>query len=142
MAATRITTQDILNDAIDKDKLAILGTLGDILSFSTEPAVLGAGTDGQILSADDGETTGLKWINVPSAPTFVDSEVPTGTPNGILTDFTLAAAPAAGTLKLYKNGIRQKAGAGNDFTLDTGTITFEAGNIPQTGDILLADYRT
>jgi len=142
MAATRITTQDILNDAIDKNKLAILGTLGDILTYSTEPAVLGVGTNGQILSADDGETTGLKWINTPSAPTFVDSEVPTGVPNGILTDFTLAAAPVAGTLKLYKNGIRQKAGAGNDYTLVTGTITFEAGNLPQTGDILLADYRT
>ena len=142
MAATRITTQDILNDAIDKDKLAILGTLGDILTYSTEPAVLGAGTDGQILSADDGETTGLKWINAPSVPTFVDSEVPSPAPDGVEDEFTLAAAPTAGTLHLYKNGIRQQVGAGNDYTLATLTITFLAGNIPQTGDIVLADYHT
>jgi hypothetical protein len=71
----------------------------------------------------------------------VDSEAPSGTINGSNDTFTLANTPASGSLHLYKNGIRQRAGGGNDYTLSTATITFEAGNIPQTGDILLADYR-
>jgi hypothetical protein len=57
-----------------------------------------------------------------------------------LTDFVLAHTPSAGTLRVYQNGIRRQAGATNDYTLATATITFVAGSIPQTGDILLADY--
>jgi len=34
----------------------------------------------------------------------------------------------------------QRAGAGNDYTLATATITFLAGNIPQAGSVLLAAY--
>jgi hypothetical protein len=76
----------------------------------------------------------------PAGGTAVWSEAPSGTINGSNTDFTIAHTPASGTLRVYKNGIRQQAGAGNDFTLATATITFLAGNIPATGDILLADY--
>lgn len=75
-----------------------------------------------------------------AVPTFVFSEVPTGTVNGSNTDFVLTSTPTAGTLRVYKNGIRQKAAAGNDYTLTTATITFLAGNIPQTGDNILCDY--
>lgn len=76
-----------------------------------------------------------------TVPTFVTGEVPSGTVDGSNADFTLASTPTAGSLAVYKNGIRQKVGAGNDYTLATATITFEAGNIPGTGDNLLADYR-
>ena len=84
---------------------------------------------------------GSAWADLGGAGhTHVYSEVPSGTINGSNDTFTLAATPASGTLRLYKNGLRQKAGAGNDYTLATATITFLAGNIPQTGDNLLADY--
>jgi hypothetical protein len=84
---------------------------------------------------------GTVWADVGGpGHTHVYSEVPSGTVNGTNDTFTLAATPASGTLRLYKNGLRQKAGAGNDYTLATTTITFLAGNIPVTGDNLLADY--
>lgn len=38
-------------------------TKGDIQTFSTTPARLAVGTDGQILESRASETTGLKWIN-------------------------------------------------------------------------------
>lgn len=73
--------------------------------------------------------------------TPVDDEIPAGVINGVNATFTLANAPIAGSQHLYKNGIRQTPGAGNDYTIAGATITFLAGNIPQTGDNLLADYR-
>lgn len=72
---------------------------------------------------------------------FIDNEVPSGTVNGVNATFTLANTPTAGTVHLYKNGIRQTPGAGLDYTISTATITMLAGNLPQTGDALLADYR-
>lgn len=69
-------------------------------------------------------------------------EVPTGTVNGVNLVFTLSAAPnPANSLQLYKDGMFQTAGAGVDYTLATNTITFEAGNAPQTGDNLFAVYQ-
>ena len=43
-----------------------LTTKGDLYTFSTVDARLPVGTNGQILSADSAEATGLKWINVPA----------------------------------------------------------------------------
>jgi len=40
-----------------------LTTKGDVLTFSTVLARLGVGTDGQVLSADSTQATGLKWVN-------------------------------------------------------------------------------
>jgi hypothetical protein len=73
-----------------------------------------------------------------TASNFVYGESPSGTINGVNPTFTLANTPTG--LSLYKNGLRQAAGAGNDYTLAAATITFLAGNIPQTGDVLMADY--
>lgn len=126
MAATRITTQDILNATIAAEDLNATGY---------------PPSDGDILAFDSGETGELIWVS-PGGTTFVDSETPSGTINGSNDTFTLAGTPATGSLHLYKNGIRQRAGSGNDYQLSTATITFEAGNLPQTGDVLLADYRT
>jgi hypothetical protein len=68
----------------------------------------------------------------------VANETPAGTINGSNVTFTLANTPLpASSLKLYLNGVRQKAG-GEDFTLSGATITFV--NAPLTGSILLADY--
>jgi hypothetical protein len=39
-----------------------LTTKGDVYTYSTVDARLPVGTDGQVLSADSAETTGLKWI--------------------------------------------------------------------------------
>lgn len=76
-----------------------------------------------------------------TATNFVYGETPSGTVNGINDTFTLANTPTAGTVALYVNGLRMKSGSGNDYTISGSTITFEAGAIPLTGDVLQADYQ-
>jgi hypothetical protein len=39
----------------------VVTTKGDLLTYSTTAARLGTGTNGQVLTADSAETTGLKW---------------------------------------------------------------------------------
>ena len=98
--------------------------------------------DDTLVLAPDG-AGGVEFrAEVGGAVAFVDEETPAGTIDGANAAFTLGATPVAGSLKLYKNGFRQRRGTGNDYTLTGGTITYEAGNIPQTGDIHLADYRS
>lgn len=73
-----------------------------------------------------------------SPTNFVTEETPSGSINGSNVTFTLANTPTTGTLRLYLNGVRQKSGAGNDYTLSTATITMTTA--PVSGDILIADY--
>lgn len=71
----------------------------------------------------------------------VSGESPTGAINGVNDSFTLAYAPyPVLSLQLYKNGMLQRVGSPNDYTLSSQTITFMPGNIPQSPDILLAYY--
>jgi hypothetical protein len=70
---------------------------------------------------------------------YVVRESPTGTINGTNPTFTLAATPVAGTEHIYVNGILQNNG-GNDYTIATNTITFVAGAIPQTNDVIRVTY--
>lgn len=44
-----------------------LTTKGDVYSYSTGDARLGVGTNGQVLTADSAEATGLKWATVSGA---------------------------------------------------------------------------
>lgn len=73
-----------------------------------------------------------------SPTNFVTEETPSGSVNGSNTTYTLANTPTSGTLRLYLNGVRQKSGAGNDYTLSTNTITMTTA--PISGDVLIADY--
>lgn len=72
--------------------------------------------------------------------TFVDAETPAGAINGTNGSFTLANAPnPAASLTLFLNGLLQDQGG--DYTLAGNMITFATAGVPQTGDILLANYR-
>lgn len=96
---------------------------------------------------ETGGVVTLSWATITGQQLteYANNEVPAGTVNGSNNTFTVNGGGSiyVGTLRLYKNGIRQTPGSGNDYTVTegTGTIVFEAGNIPQTGDTLLADYK-
>ena len=76
----------------------------------------------------------------PGSSSTAWNEVPGGAVNGSNPTFTLAHAPQAGALMLFKNGMLQRVGSGNDYTIASLTITFETGNIPQADDVLLSTY--
>jgi hypothetical protein len=71
---------------------------------------------------------------------FADGETPSGTINSSNTAFLLTHVPdPAGSLMLFRNGLRMRAGV--DYSLASSTITFFVASTPQTGDQLLANYR-
>jgi hypothetical protein len=71
---------------------------------------------------------------------FVDGETPTGAVNGVNTVFTLAQTPSPTTsLAVYRNGLRVKSVS--NYTATGNSITFVAGSVPQTGDIVQCSYR-
>lgn len=67
-------------------------------------------------------------------------ETPSGTVNGSNVTFTLAATPVSGSEEVFVNGLLQDAGSGNDYTISSGTITFEAGSAPPSGSKVRANY--
>ena len=126
MAATRIRTQDIADANVTNVKLDTTG----VGAAQYTNATVTVNAQGRITAASSG-----------TAANFADEETPAGTINGSNVTFTLANTPSGTSLHLYKNGIRQIAGGSSDYTLSGATITFLAGNVPQTGDLLYADYR-
>lgn len=139
-----ITTGKLAANAVTLAKLGALTTKGDLLGHDgTDHQRLGVGADGTYLVADAASTNGFKWnaFTGLSTSSFVVGETPSGTVDGTNDTFTLANTPTSGTVRLYVNGVRMNAGVGNDYTISTNTITFLSGAIPQTGDVILADYQ-
>lgn len=79
--------------------------------------------------------------NGTGAATFstITNETPSGSINGTNVTFTLANTPITGSLQLYKTGILQNPGGGNDYTITGNTITYNTA--PASGQILLATYQ-
>lgn len=69
-----------------------------------------------------------------SLGTAVYGEVPTGSG----TAFSLAHTPVAGSVRLFRGGARQQAGASNDYTISGKNITLAVAL--SAGEILIADY--
>lgn len=89
-------------------------------------------------------TTAITWQQIPTtagmtSANFVTREVPSGSINGSNVTFTLANTPTAGSEEVFLNGILQDVGAGNDYTISGGTITYLAA--PLTGEKLVVNYR-
>ena len=80
----------------------------------------------------------LAGVGTVGAKTYVNREVPSGTKNGSNADFVLAHTPLSGTEMVFLNGILQNAGAGNDYTFATATITFLTA--PISTDTILVTY--
>jgi len=68
------TGASIFYDFIQAGGASPLTTKGDIYTFSTSDARLAVGTNGQVLTADSSEATGLKFAT-PSSGTFVGAKV-------------------------------------------------------------------
>lgn len=84
-----------------------------------------------------------KWLPGTAGHTHVWNEAPSGVVNGTNGVFTLAMAPSpSSSLLLFRNGLLMLVGAGNDYTLSTNTITFQTGNEPAAGAVLVASYTT
>jgi hypothetical protein len=175
MAATRITSRDILDESIGNDDIAqnagidpsklavpdaaiIVGNAngqgsavhisGDAyLSNDGSLSINGFGTDvrgvvpgpdftavsnGYILRADG------SWVPNESAQ-VIENETPQ--PYSPPSQYYLTNVPLENSVRLFKNGIRQTPGSGNDYTMSGNIIVFEPGNEPEGGDVLLADYR-
>ena len=73
-----------------------------------------------------------------AAASIVTREVPSGTINSINVTFTIANALVVGSESLFKNGLLQDVGAGNDYTISGTTITFNQA--PRTNSKLLVSY--
>jgi hypothetical protein len=111
------------------NRVAFIDDTGEIAAVSGSPSecVRADGTTGPC-----GASAGIG---------FVDLETPAGAVNGINSVFTLAQAPApAASLLLFRNGILQKPGL--DYMISGNTVTFLSVATPQTGDLLVASYRT
>jgi hypothetical protein len=109
----------VINQAGQID--AASGSLGDCVRVDGSSGPCGSGGGG-------------------TSDNFVDAETPAGTVNGSNATFTLASAPSpAGSLALYRNGLFQRQSV--DYQLSANTITFFLASIPQTGDLLVANYR-
>jgi len=92
-------------DAIEYLKTQIPTSLvtakGDIIAATASGAVdnLAVGTDGQVLVADSGETTGLNWIDELHIDTTASSATPTPTIAAKRNLFTITALAAAAELQ-------------------------------------------
>lgn len=115
-------------------ELLIGNTTGNTLTKATL-------TQGTGITITNGAGTITIATTAFTSSNFVTREIPTGTVNGSNATFTLANTPTAGTEEVHVNGILQNVGAGNDYTISGATITFLSGAIPQTGDVILVNYR-
>jgi len=77
--------------------------------------------------------------NLGGGATFVDDEL-VGVGDNTTTVFNLDSAPVSGSVHVYVGGFRKLGGAGNDYTISGGEITFATA--PADGENIVADYRT
>jgi hypothetical protein len=126
MPVTRIQTQDIADGTITDTDIAAANKDGT----AATPSLRTLGTGAQQAAAGNHGHPGA---------TFVVGEVPDGAIDGTNDTFTLANTPVANTEAIYNNGLRLKQTV--HYNISNNVITFTSGNIPQPGDILLADYQ-
>lgn len=139
MAVTQIRgSNQIKINTIALDRLVadfLGGVDWDITNGANDATITGLASP---VNSDDAATKG--YVDGLIGNTSVFGEAPTVT-NGSPTLSALANTPvAANTQRVYLNGVRQKEGGSDDYTIvdATGVITFTF-NLT-TGDVVLVDY--
>lgn len=154
----------IANNAVTYAKfqqVAALSVVGNSTNAAANAGAITAASDGQVLRRN-GTAIGFGALDLSSANAVVNKlgvanivtaangvvaisnyivrETPSGSVNGSNATFTLVNTPVGNTEQVFVNGVLQNPGAGNDYTISTTTITFLAGAIPQTNDIVRVTY--
>lgn len=118
----------ISNDAVSTVKIADAAvTLGKIQTLDTAKFIIGtASGNAQVAMSGDAtmDSAGVVTIDadiVVKVADVVTREVPSTSDN---ISYTLANTPKIGTEHVYVNGLLMDAGAGNDYTISGGVITF------------------
>lgn len=115
------------------------GFAGSVANATTTPAITISTSITGVLkgngTAVSAATNGTDYVNNAN---FIVRETPSGSVNGANTSYTLANTPTAGTEQVYLNGLLQEPGAGNDYTISGGTITYLTA--PVTGDRIRVSY--
>jgi len=102
----------------------------DLASINSAVAALGA----QINSL------GALGAAATTSAAFIDAQAPVGNVNGLNATFNLSQAPfPASSFVIFRNGLLQSIGV--DYTLAGQAVTFLAGSIPRTSDVVAAYYR-
>ena len=114
---------------------------GSLTKLSDGTSFLVAGSGIQIASGSNGSVTitALQQVASPSVPLISWMENPEGATDGINTTFSLNYAPFPTTsLMFYVNGILQKQGEFNDYSLIDNAASLNY--IPTSGSIIAATY--
>jgi len=115
------------------------GFAGSVANATTTPAITLTTTITGVLKGNGTAISAAVASTDYMAPSsFVVRETPSGAVNSSNTTYTLASTPLAGTEQVFLNGILQEPGAGNDYTISGGTITYLTA--PVTGDRLRVSY--
>lgn len=124
-----------------------LTTKGDVYVFDgTNLIRLGVGTNGQLLTADSGEASGLKWANAPATGATLHNTTFTGTTITATTDqfqkfrYTGSSAKTVGTFgfsSLPDGGKLIVTGSSNTNTI---TIPDSLTNVRMNGKVVLYKY--
>lgn len=138
---------DVTASAAEINKLVGIGSTTVISQLDAKLDDSQLDTDALMAANSDAKIPSQKAVKtyVDNATTvavglFMIGEVPSGAVNGTNAAFTVASAPKTGSLAVYLNGMRLQQGGTNDYTWTSG-VTFTMLQVPQTGDILLVDYR-
>lgn len=124
----------------DTHNITNIGTVNSTSIVTSNFQLTTSPVNGYVLTSDaSGNGTWQFFSGSGLEPSnFVVGEVPSGTVNGLNTNFTLAFTPVSSGIYLYLNGTRQAAGIGSDYTWSGTLITFSFA--PQMGDTILVDY--
>jgi hypothetical protein len=112
------TTYDLANGAVAK---SIVDAKGDLIAATAAdtPARLAVGTNGQVLTADSTEATGLKWAApAGGTPTFVGCFI-YGTSNQTISNATVTTVPFAAE-NFDSDGFHDNATNNSRITIPTG----------------------